>query len=295
MMRWYLDFSDQILNGLYAEMQPSLVKFVEGAGHLPDWDIILMQTAYSLEPALLSPAFLIERAPYTRPESFLERMYAATQRGWLHEKKGGFGLTDAGREIVEGMYELGDRLHAKMETLTDPEMERLLSLSDSVIVKIKRLPAPARKPAFELSLLYERGASTPRIVQVRQRILVLLSFRDDAHVAAWRPCESDGQLWEAFTLIWREQAGSAAELAKQLPHRNYAESDYADALKKLTARGWITDRDGRFITGDQAARMRQEVEDATDRLFAAAFVGLSPAEIREFQGLMGNWAAEFAP
>ena len=52
---WYPDLADQVLYGLYTRIQPSLAKFVEGAGYLPDWDLVLMQTAYNLEPALLSP------------------------------------------------------------------------------------------------------------------------------------------------------------------------------------------------------------------------------------------------
>jgi len=292
---WYPGLAEQVLKGLSLQTRPSLVLFVEGAGHLPDWDIILMQVAYSLEPARLHPALLIECAPYTRPESFLERMTAAARRGWLYEESGGFGLTSAGREIVEGVYELGDRLYAKIRTLAGAELERLLFLSDCLIVKIKGLSEPAHKPAFGLSLLFDRGVAIPHIVQVQQRMLILLSFRGDVHVAAWRPYEQDGQLWESFTLIWREQAGSAAELSEQLPHRSYTGSDYLCALQKLTARGWITDHGDKFTPQAQAARMRQEVEKATDRFFAAAFAGLSPAEKREFQELMGKFAAGVTP
>jgi DNA-binding MarR family transcriptional regulator len=218
-------------------------------------------------------------------------MMAAARRGWLYGENGKFGLTDEGREVVEGIYELGDRLYAKIKALTGPEMSRLLSLSDRVLRTIKKLPDPAERPAFELSLLFDRGVDTPPIVQVRQRILVLLAFREDAHVAAWRPYEPDGQLWEALTLIWRERASDAAELAEQLPHRNYAKSDYVSALEKLSARGWITVRGGRFVIQEQAARMRQEVEEVTDRTFAAAFADLNPAEMREFRELMGKLAA----
>jgi hypothetical protein len=249
-----------------------------------------MQTAYNLEPTLLSPELLIECVPYARPDSFLERMKAAAQRGWLQEKDGSFGLTDAGREVVEGMYELGGRLLAKIKTLPYPEMVYLLSLFDRVINAIKELPEPAKKPTFALSSRFDRGVNAPLIVQVRQRILILLAFRHDAHMAAWQIHESDGRLWEAFTLIWREQAGSAAELAAQLPHRNYTTSDYADALAALNVRGWIMPSAGRFIAQEQAAKMRQDVETATDRSFAAAFTGLTSAEMREFQQLMLKFA-----
>ncbi|MFC1996776.1 hypothetical protein ACFLXI_04110 [Chloroflexota bacterium] len=290
MTRWYPDLAEHVLKCLYARTQPSLRLFVEGAGHLPDWDIILMQTAYCIEPIRLSPALLIERVPYTRPESFCERLSATARRGWLQEEDGNFYLTNGGREIVEGVYELSDRLCAKIKTLTVPEIVRLLSQHDRIIEKIKQLPEPLRKPAFEFSLHFDRDKCAPPIVQVCQRILVLLAFRDDAHIAAWRPYEPDGQLWEVFTLIWREQAGIAAELVEQLAHRNYAVSDYAAALEELAARGWIANRGGKFVVQEQAAQMRQKVESTTDRTFADAFTCLSLIELRKFRDLMGKFA-----
>ncbi len=288
---WYPGIAEQILRGLSAQTRPSLVLFVEGAGHLPDWDIALMQVAYSLEPARLHPALLIECVPSTRPDSFFERMTAAARRGWLYEDRGWFGLTNQGREIVEGVYELGDRLYGKIRALAGSELERLIFLSDCVIDQIKQLSEPARKPSFELSLLFDRGMEMPLIVQVQQRMIILLSFRGDAHVAAWRPYEQNGQLWDAFTLICQEQTDSAAELFEKLSHRNYTKSDYACALQKLAARGWITDNGDKFTPQLQAARMCQEVEKATDHFFAAAFVGLNLAEKREFQELMKKFDA----
>jgi hypothetical protein len=290
MIYWYPDLAEQVLKGLHTRIRPSLSKFLEGAGYLPDWDVILMQTAYCIEPIRLTPALLIERVPYTRPDSFLERLRAAARRGWLHEEDGKFNLTKSGYEVVEGVYELGDRLYAKIEALTDPEMAQLRSLSDCVIGKIKELPEPPKKLAFELSLNFDRGVKTPLIVRIRQQIFILLAFRDDAHIAAWRPYEADGHLWETFTLIWRKQAGSASDLVEMLPHRNYTQNDYATALDVLRNRGWISDRGDIFAVKDQAARMRQEVEEVTDRTFATAFSGLSLAEKCKFQALMRELA-----
>ena len=295
MICWFPELAEAILRSLYDQTRPSLEKFVEGAGHLPDWDVVLMQTAYCLAPEPLSPALLIERVPYTRPGSFLERMRAAARRGWLYEVDGKFGLTIGGLEVVEGVYELGDRLCAKIGVLGDLEMARLQSFLDAVIDEIKLLSEPGCKPAYKLSLRFDRGDCRPYIVQVRQKILIMLAFRDDAHVAAWRPHECNGQIWETFTLVWREQAGSATELVARLPHRNYAESDYLAALKILVARGWIKDRGDRFVVGEQAARMRQEVEAATDRMFIAAFNSLSPAAKCEFQELMEKLSRMVAP
>lgn len=292
---WYPDLAEDVLKGLYTQIRPALMLFIEAAGYLLDCDIILMQIAYCLKPARLHPALLIECIPYTRPETFLERMNAAARHGWLYQEGGEFGLTDPGLEIVEGLYDLCDRLYPKINALSDPEMVRLRYLSDRVIDKIKQLREPVEKPALELNLLFERCLNRPLIVQLRQRMFILLAFRDDAHVAAWRPYESDGQLWEAFTLIWREQAGSAAELVEQLPHRNYAERDYAAALEKLIVRGWLTVQGDRYIPKEEAIQMRQEVEDRTDLIFNAAFAGLSTDEMKEFQRLMQKFSVAVRP
>lgn len=287
---WYPDLAERVLEGLYMQTRPSLEKFAEGAGYLPDWDVILMQITYCLEPTRLHPSLLIDRVPYTRPESFLERLMAAARRGWLCDEKGEFALTDAGREVVEGVYDLGDRLYAKIKALNNYEMQRLLFLSDCVINNIEKLPVPSRKPAFTLSLRFHRDRFTPLIVRVRQRIFDLLAFRDDAHITSWRPYEQDGRLWEAFTLVWREQVGSAAELYELLPHRNYSKSDYAAALDILAARGWIVGCEDRFVVQEQAAQIRQKIEEQTNLLFAAAFSGLSADEKRELQELMTKFA-----
>jgi hypothetical protein len=149
---------------------------------------------------------------------------------------------------------------------------------------------PARKAAFELGLRFDRGLAAPLLTQIRRRLLDLLAFRDDAHVAAWSAIEPEGQIWETFTLVWRQQAQNAAELAGQLSYRNYAETDYAAALKKLVARGWIIRwGEGHWVPA-KAAQMRQQVEQVTERLFAATFADLSVAELAELQGLLTKFS-----
>jgi len=286
---WYPDLAEDILKGLYAQIRPALMLFVEAAGYLPDCDIILMQVAGCLEPHLLQPALLIKSIPYTNPEIFLEWMNAAVRHGWLYHEGGEFGLTDSGREIVDGLNELCDRLYAKTKVLSDPEMARLRHLSDLVIQKIKQ--QQVEKPAFKLKMLFGRYLGRPLIVQLRQQMFIVLAFREDAYVASWRPYESDGQVWETFSLICSRKAGNAAELAAQLPHRNYSTTDYAFALDKLDARGWITLQDDSYIPTGQAVRVWNQVDKRTDQIFDAAFSGLSIFEMEELQGLMRKFAS----
>jgi hypothetical protein len=291
---WYPDLAEDILKGLYAQIRPALTLFVEAAGYLPDCDLILMQTAYCLEPSRLHQALLIDSMPYTNPEIFIDCMNAAVSHGWLYQEGGKYGLTESGREIMAGLNELCDRLYAKITVLSDLEMARLRYLSDRVIEKILQKSEPIKKPAFNLNLLFGRCLNRPLIVQLRRQTFILLAFREDAHVAAWQLYESDGQIWEAFTLIGWGRAGNAAELVAQLPHRNYSTADYAFALDKLDTRGWIDLQDEKYIPTERAVRILNKVEKRTNQIFGAAFSSLNNAEMEEFQSLIQKFAIKIS-
>ena len=133
------------------------------------------------------------------------------------------------------------------------------------------------------------------MVQVRRRLLDLLGFRDDVHIAAWQPYGVSGQVWEAFTYVWRGEAGTAAELAETLPYRNYNEAAYVAALEELVSLGWIAEAEGKYIATEEGKVLRQQAEDATDRYFDAAWSGVSEAEVEEVRGLLEGLAEAVKP
>jgi DNA-binding MarR family transcriptional regulator len=126
-------------------------------------------------------------------------------------------------------------------------------------------------------------------------LLDLLYFRDDAHIAAWQPYDISGHTWEAFTYVWRGDATLAAELAEQLPYRNYDEQAYASALQDLASRGWIVAEDGRYAVTDEGQALRQEAEEATDRYFDAPWAALEQAEMEQLKDLLGRLAQALKP
>jgi hypothetical protein len=291
---WFPGLAEEILTGQYADIRPSLMLFIEGAGYLTDWDVILMQAAYCLEPEKLNPTILIKSSPYTRPGFFSERLMAAESRGWLFHENEKYGLTDPGHEIIEGIYELCDRLYAKINTLPDSKMEQLVELSDRLIFSIQELDEPKDKPAFELSMIFVGCQERSLVVQLRQRMFALLAFRDDAHMTSWQSYEQDGQIWESFSLIGRGEIGNAAQLADQLSHRDYTEVDYAIALEKIKARGWIALKNGLFVVQPGAAKMKEDVVANTNHLYCHAFARLSSTDKQTFQNLMVNLASTIA-
>lgn len=286
---WYPLLAAQALDGLRAHTQPALAEFLAEVGNLAELDVTFIQVAAALEPEPLTPEVLIRRLPYACPEALIENLLACAGRGWLTQTGGKFGLTEAGHRLAEQLTDLSDNMLSRVEVLPSPEMQNLFGLLHRVRDTVKRLPEPAQKPAFELGLRFDRPCSAPLLAQIRRRLLDLFAFRDDAHVAAWLPLEPEGQIWETFTLIWRQQARNAAELADQLSHRYYAELDYAAILEKLVARGWIFRWGGNYQVQTRAAGMRQQVEDETERLFAAAFTGLNTTELAQLQALLAKF------
>jgi len=291
--RWFLDLADQALRGLNEHTRASIDAFLLGAGDLPDWDVSFIQLAQHLEPDHLTPNVLIQCCPYARPASFTEKMAQAAQRGWLREKNGEFLLTFRGREVAKEITELSDRLFAKIMILPPPQMKRLRTLLDQVAAEIKILPVPTVKVTFELSLRFERNASTPSLSRIRRRLIDLLAFYDDVYLAVRLPHETNGLLWETFTFVSQGDATTAHNLATRLAYRNYAEEDYAAALKELAMRGWILPQDdGQYGVQQQAAQMHQQVDETADRFYEAAFAGLNTAETAEFKQLMKDFCRQ---
>jgi hypothetical protein len=220
----------------------------------------------------------------------------AVKRGWLEALgEARYTASARGTEVADGLFELGDRIFGKLEILSDKEMKRLIGLLYTVVETARQLPEPEEKWALSWGAKFDRGPDAPLMVRARRHMLDLFSYRDDSHIAAWQPYGASGQEWEAFTMVWQGDATTAAELAENLPYRNYDEDAYEEALESLVARGWLATEDGAYAATEKGKVLRQEAEDATDRYFDAAWVSLSEAEMEEIKGLLGKLAEVLKP
>ncbi len=147
-------------------------------------------------------------------------------------------------------------------------------------------PEPASKRALIVNRRSDPGPQGAPLLRLVQYVADLNAWRDDAHLAAWRPQAVSGPAWEAFTLLWRGEAHTPAELANKLDFRGLAEDDYAAALDELIAPGWIAPQGSSFELTAAGSALRQQVEDETDRLYDAPWAALSPAELAELGTLL---------
>ena len=148
-------------------------------------------------------------------------------------------------------------------------------------------PEPPGKWSFRLSRRIDPGQATPVLVWIDQYLSDLNAYRDDAHLAAWRPYNISGATWEAFTRLWRG-ARTLDDVCEQLAFRGHARTAYAAALIELVVRGWLeADSDGYRVTAAGLA-VRQEAEAATDRYFYAPWRCLSDSETDELRALLAG-------
>ena len=125
------------------------------------------------------------------------------------------------------------------------------------------------------------------LYRILQYLADLNAFRDDCHVAAWRPYGVGGDAWEALTFVWRGEAHAAEELVEKLPFRGYDVADYTGTLEALAAKGWLAaGDDGAYKMTGEGEKVRQEAEDATDRWYYAVWETLGEGEVDEFGGLL---------
>lgn len=294
--KWFMDVAGEVFAGIGAQTNAALNQFVEENGMAGGLDVQLIQLANGFAPEFITPEHIVKRSPYGNPEFVEEQMGEAVERGWLEvADEGQYAPTTRGQQAAEELFALADRMFGGVESLPDDDLKRITALLSGVVEQARELPEPVEKWALSWGSRFARGPAAPLMVQVRRRLIDLLGFRDDVHIAAWQPYGVSGQVWEAFTYVWRGDAGAAADLAENLPYRNYDEETYSAALEELVSRGWIAETGGKYVATEEGKRLRQQAEDVTDRYFDAAWSGLSEAEMEEVRGLLQRLAEAVKP
>lgn len=291
--KWFTEVGGQILQGMDGSYTEAFNALVEGAG-MEGRDPAFVQVAYAHKPDPITPQDYVVRSPYSNPKNFKSDMAASAERGWLEAVgEDQYTISDKGVGVVKQLLGALYEGTGSIESLPEAELERIHDLLQKVVDKARKLPEPSEKLVMAWGKRFQKAfvvEGAPTLVRVRRRIVDLFGFRDDGHVAAWKAVEQDGQIWDVFTNVWRDQANTAEKLAEQLSGRNYDEDSYAAALGELAQRGWVEQENGKYVATEKGSKLRQDVEDVTDRYFDAPWEVLSEAETKELKGLMKKLA-----
>lgn len=248
-----------------------------------EWHLFLAAPVF--EPDPLSVERLQVRSPYTNPQHVTRQLTKLAQAGFFAPApEGGYRLTPSGSRALQDIYQTAYAAMAAFQPLPAEKMERLAELLERVVTACLAAPEPPGKWCIQHSLRSVSGQ--PVSVRIDQHLTDISAYRDDAHLAAWRPYGVSGPAWDALTCLWQAAADTPAAIQQRLARRGFAASDYAAALGDLSALGWVETDGSTWLITELGARMRSEAEERTDTYFSAPWGCLSSAESDELARLL---------
>jgi len=258
---------------------------IEETGAGGNWFGLLLVQGSDPEP--FTPERFHALYPYTALQTQIDALADLVEKGFLElVGEHAYRLTEAGRAAVNRPYEVVNVEMEKLEPLPEADMQQLIALLQRVVEATLIAPEPANKQAIAFSRATDPGVGASAATKIDQYLTELYHFRDDAHVAAWRSYKVDALAWEAFTFVWRDEANSGAELVEKLPRRGHSEEVYEAALQGLAKRGWLAEDAGTYQITEAGRNLREEAEEATNRLYFVGWAGLDDAEAAEFENLL---------
>jgi DNA-binding MarR family transcriptional regulator len=236
----------------------------------------------------MSIAYVQKRDPYSNPQIFLPVFTTLAAQGWI-EPAGDqlYHVTKQARSAVRQLVRSGDEALGELGVFSTLEAKRLIALLQRIVTANAVASEPPEKWATTHRFRVADDTS-PLLGQVREYLLDLFAYRDDAHLSAWRGYHVTGPAWNALTLLWRGEAVSPTQIAEQAAFRGYLASEYVTAIGKLVGRGWVetADTPGTYRVTEQGQALREGVELQTDAYFYAPWSCLNDRDITELRGLV---------
>ncbi len=282
----FIDTANAFSGALHQPLQEELESFFEREDAAKGADGFYAQVAVGAAPDEASTKELIARNPYANRKQIESDLKEAAERGWITLTESGFTATEKSQAFTDDLIAILTAHTEKREDGLEVDIPRIVAQLSRLVESAQSVDALPDKLSFTFARNYEYEDKTPSLLWVRRHLITMSSYRDDCHIAAWKPVGLPGYVWEAFTFLWQDEAHTAAELAEKLPFRNYEESDYAEALDKLAELGWVEEKDGAYALTEKGTKVREEAEMRTNQYYKAAFDVLSESEIKELIALI---------
>jgi DNA-binding PadR family transcriptional regulator len=248
-----------------------------------------MLAAPGLEPGPISAARLAGRAPYTALALNESRLADGAELGLLRPSgEGEYALTDAGRKAARRIFEAARDSMVSLQPLPPADLDRLAGLLRRLVEASLAAPEPPDGRCLRLSRRIDPGEMAPVLVRIDQCLSDLNAYRDDSHMAVWQPYGISGAAWEAFSHLWRGDAGTLDDLYAKLAFRGHSREAYADAVQELIARRWVAGHEDGYRVTEAGQALRQQAEETTDRYFYAPWGCLDEGELGELRELLAG-------
>lgn len=229
------------------------------------------------------------RDPFSNPEQF-ERLFVRLHlKGWIEPMSdGSFQVTEKARATARNLIQAGDVQLSDFSSMPAPELKRLLALLKQIVMECCVAPEPPGKWAI-LKRFRVANRHYPPIMQIREYLMDLYAYRDDAHLSASRPYFNDaGIVWLVLSSLETGEAVNAEQMAEKMAFRGYVLEDYEIAMQAALELGWAQPEThpGKFCLTREGKQLRQQAERDTNEYFYAPWSVLRQEEIEELHQLL---------
>ena len=232
-----------------------------------------------------------KRDPFTNPEQFEKVFVRLNVKGWIEPMPdGSYRVTEKAREAVRHIVRMGDTQLLDLKAMPEAELRRLAVLLKQIIAESRQAPEPPEKWAIFVRFRVADEYS-PLLVQIREYLMDLFAYRDDAHLSAARPLFNQaGIIWLVLGSLGTGAAVNAEQMAEQMAFRGYEAADYDIAIQAAAELGWAeaAQRPDIFRLTDQGRELRARAEQLTNEYFFAPWSVLTREEVDELYGLLSK-------
>jgi hypothetical protein len=231
------------------------------------------------------------RDPFSNPMQFEKIFVTMNFKGWIEPQPDEkYKVTDRARGAARKIIQEGDTHLLPFESFTDIDLKRLRLLLKQIVQSNGFASEPPRKWATE-KRFRSADSTSPFIVQIREYLMDLFAYRDDAHMSASHPHFGQaGIVWSVLGSLWRKDTVTAEQLAESMPFRAYEASDYDVALQATVQIGWAepADSPGVYRITEKGRALREQAEQLTNEYFYNPWSVLTQAELDELYELLLN-------
>jgi hypothetical protein len=230
------------------------------------------------------------RDPFSNPEKF-ERLFPLLNiKDWIVPMRdaGRYQVTERARTAVRQVIQAGDSQLLKVEFVTDINLERLLALLKQIVLSNISAADPPEKWAIARRF-HVANRNSPVLVQIRECLMDIFAYHDDAHLAAARPhFNQAGIVWSVLGAVATGNAVTAGKMAETLSFRGYEVDDYEVAIKAALEIGWLETADTLevFRPTPKGRELREQVEKLTEEYFYRPWATFSPDQVDELYNLL---------
>lgn len=280
---------------IYQLTRPIINPLLEELGLAQGGRFFALFTARSYEPEGLSLDRAGRGTPYANPESIWAQwpVKELAERDLLKfQSDGSYRLTAGGSAVMARILKAFYAGLAEIEKSIGAEYSR--SDFDRVAAYLQKIVTASLNSSIEkwsltISHHLAPDGETAALARIDQALDDLKAFREDAHLAAWRPLDLAGPTWELFTFLWRAEVKNADEMAEKAAFRGHSRDTYQSALGDLIGRGWVRAAgENAFEVTGTGRQVCEEVEVATDRNFYTPWLALNEADADDMRDLLAR-------